>query len=84
MIRKSEAGPRPSLEGFKGRIDIGHDRRTVTADHLPERAGDVRTDGARSEDFLGEDDAIDKVRGPEAAISGEFVAPVADLDSLGL
>jgi hypothetical protein len=82
--RISEAGPGASLENIKGRIDVGHDRRTVTAHQLPERAGDVRTDGAGSEDFLGQDDAIYQVGGTKTAVWSDLIPPVADLDSLRL
>jgi hypothetical protein len=79
----SEAGAR-GLKNFEGRIDVGHDSWTVTAHHLPERAGDVWTDGTGSEDFLGEDDSIDQVRGAQPAVVGHLVSPVADLDPLRL
>jgi hypothetical protein len=35
---------------------------------LPSARGDMRTDGAGSEDLLGEDDAIHQARGAQAAI----------------
>jgi len=58
-----EGGSGSGLEHFKGGIDVGNDRRTVTAHHLPESAGDMWTDGAGGKDILGEDDAIHHVGG---------------------
>ena len=79
----SEAGA-GVLEDLDGRIDVRDDRRAVTAHHLPERACDVRTDSAGGQDLLGQHDCIHDVGGTQAAVGGDFVAPVTDLDPLRL
>src|SRR5689334_221958 len=82
--RRREGHPASStrLEHVERRVDLGDRRRAVPVHDLTERTREVRTDGAGWEDVLREDDAAHHVGGAEAAVGGDLVAPLTDLDPL--
>lgn len=56
----------------------------VPGDQLPECPGEVRTYRPGGQHFLGQDDAAHHVGGAHAAVGADVVAPVTDLNPLGL
>ena len=82
--KKSKATAGAAQGYFKCGIDVRHDGRAIMAHHLAECPRDMWTDGGGSENFLGQDDPINHVRGAQTAVLGHLVAPVADLDPLRL